>query len=133
MRLFLETADGKLPEIFDFGVEEEIENQKLQEVARAILKLELPVSKEFEYISIVNSAGATEIRYVQNRRSCDPWNQGREQKIGRDVGLFACFFQGSAISPEEIPHFVREHIMLNWISINEDAIREISNLFSFSR
>jgi hypothetical protein len=129
MRLFIETAETtELSEIFNFEIESALKNLALQAVAGVILALDLPASEGFEYIAIMNAAGATEIRYVQDRKSCDPWRQGREQKIGRGIGLFACFFQGTAIDPKEIPDFVRWHVLRNWIELSKDAIREISLL-----
>jgi hypothetical protein len=76
MRLFFETPD--LIEVHDFTVKRITENPKLQEVILSILKLRLPVGEKFEYIAIMNPDGATEIRYVQNRKACDPWSQGWE-------------------------------------------------------
>jgi len=126
MRVFFETPD--LIEVHDFTVKTTTENPKLQEVILSLLKLKLPVGEGFEYIAIMDPAGATEIRHVRNRKYCDPWNQGKEQPIGKNIGFWMCFFQGTLIDSEEVLNFVQRGTLLTWIEMNKDSIREISYL-----
>jgi hypothetical protein len=121
-----ETATFK--EILDFEIKK-IEDQKLQEVLLEILKLSLPARREgFEYVVLVNPSSWVEIRYLQDRKSSDPFNTGEKQKIGREIGLFMTSFWGNAIKPDDVQKYIKDCLSGAWIEQADTAIKEISNM-----
>lgn len=127
MRTFVEETTKAFEEIHDFEIKK-IENQKLQEALLEILKLSLHTKEGFEYVALVNPSGWVEIRYLQDRKSSDPFKSGEKQKIGRDIGLFITSFRGNAIGTDAVQKYIKDRLLGTWLELADTAIKEISHL-----
>jgi hypothetical protein len=126
MRVFMEETKGTFQEIIrDF----EIKDKKLRDVLMEILKLSLPTEEGFEYVALIRPDGWLEIRNLQNRKSCDPFNQGDKQEIGRNIGFFATAFWTNQMKSDEICRFIIEQIFLTLIEYQERYTAETALMY----
>ena len=130
MRTFMEEAAGIFVEILDFEITKinKIGDRKFWETTLELLKFSLHTKEGFEYVALVNPSSWVEIRNLQDRRSSDPFHQGVQQEIGRNIGCFMTSFWGNAIEASDVQKFIKKYIQQTWLEMAERSVKEISTI-----